>query len=299
MMATMAIEVRWGSATNVGCVRTLNQDATLAGPNVFAVADGMGGHAAGEVASAVAVARLAAVAADKQPLAPGDLLDALRDANQEIRATADADVGKRGMGTTVAGVALVSVEGTDCLMIFNLGDSRVYRGHGDQFVQLSVDHSVVGEMVRSGELSPEGARSHPAKNVVTRALGVDPVADVDSWILEPVTGDRFLVCSDGLTDEVDEAELAAALRNGGGQPQVAAEALIQLALDRGARDNVSVVLLEIAGIVEGEGSDDEDTNPRLLIGSPTAPVPAPVPPPVVDGGGDHKLITGVPSCHHG
>ena len=291
----MAIDVRWGSATHVGSVRSLNQDAILAGPSMFAVADGMGGHAAGEVASGVAVSCLASAAADGKPLSPNLVLDAVRSANDEIRSVSATDPAKHGMGTTLAGIAVVTIGDAELLMVFNLGDSRVYRGHGDQFVQLSVDHSVVGEMVQSGELTSEAARSHPARNVVTRALGIDAVAEVDSWIVEPVTGDRFLVCSDGLTNEVEDAELAAALRRSGGHPQVSADELLQLALDRGARDNVSVVLLEVAAVLGGTGVADEDTNPRMLIGGPTESVPIVATAIEAGGATAPALITGVPS----
>jgi len=288
----MAIRARWGSVTHTGCVRDLNQDATLTGPTIFAVADGMGGHAAGEVASAIVVGALADAGASG-PLTDETLLDAIHGANQLIRTNAEIDPSKEGMGTTAAGVALLEAE-ADRVLVFNVGDSRVYRSRrGGAVEQVSNDHSVVGELVRAGQLDPADARHHRARNVITRALGLDAVVDVDTWTFDARATERFLICSDGLTNEVDEQEMAAALQ-APSDPQVVADELLQLALDRGARDNVSVVVVEITEVTAGASDAEVDTNPRLVAEAidavPLAPV---VPHPGADGD-DVELITGVP-----
>lgn len=307
----MSTELRWGAGTHVGCVRSVNQDAYLAGPNLFVVADGMGGHAAGEVASSLAVAHLAA-AADHEPLSEADVVAAVVGADAEIKAVADVDEAKRGMGTTVAGVALVRTGAFDEVLVFNVGDSRAYRHRAGELVQVSQDHSVVGEMVRSGELTPEEARAHPSRNIVTRVLGVADAADVelghrdatgavvvDRWRFEAVEGDRYLVCSDGLTNELSEAEIAAVLTARAGDPQAAVGELLETALDRGARDNVSVVVVEVVGASSTPGTDADDTNPRLRLDGvgpvplgPEDPAPSMGSPSGVDPA---TMITGVPS----
>ena len=259
----MRIDVRWGSATHPGCVRTQNQDATLAGPSLFVVADGMGGHAAGDVASGLAVAALAGLGADTS-LHPQQVIDGVRSANDEIRSAAVLDPSRENMGTTVAGVALVDSDRAARLLVFNLGDSRVYRWHLGALTLVTNDHSLVGEMVQRGELTSGEARTHPRRNVVTRALGIDAQPQVDSWLIDPVPGDRYLICSDGLTNEVGNEELSVALGAGDG-PQSISDGLLKAALDRGARDNVSVVVLEVVKIETDGGEDAEDTNPRLAL----------------------------------
>ena len=266
----MAIEVRWGSASHAGCVRTHNQDATLCGPDLFVVADGMGGHAAGDVASAIAVSELAALGA-RQPIREDQVVAGVERANEAILAAASADEARAHMGTTIAGVVLVRRHSSDHVLVFNVGDSRVYRWHDGSLRQVTTDHSVVGELLAAGELSVDAAQSHPQRHVVTRALGVTDTPDIDTWTFDAVTGDRFLVCSDGLTNEVADAELAQVVGQGGGDPQSVAEDLLQAALDRGARDNVSVVLVEITRVEHagGQGGIDDDTNPKLVIDSLT------------------------------
>ena len=166
----MAIEVRWGSATHVGCVRSFNQDAVLAGPVVFAVADGMGGHAAGDVASALAVGTLAGIVGGPTI---DELVQAVHRANDSIIEQSPPGSGREGMGTTVTGVVLGRRDDQDIVVIFNVGDSRTYRFADPTLTQITIDHSLVGEMVRDGALPPEEALVHPSRNVVTRALGIE------------------------------------------------------------------------------------------------------------------------------
>lgn len=270
----MTIEVRWGSATHAGCVRSLNQDALLAGPSLFVVADGMGGHAAGEVASGIVIARMATVnAADD--LSVAKVLDGLATANADVREVSSRDPTKADMGTTASGIALVTEEGAERVLVFNIGDSRVYRWNLDTIVQVTVDHSVVGELVEAGSITEEEAARHPRRNVVTRAVGIDEQAHVDSWLITPTPGERYLVCSDGLTRELSKADLLETHRRPGA-PQEGAEALLQAALERGARDNVSVILVEVLAVTDARSEFDDDTNPRTLarrtsIGEDTAP----------------------------
>lgn len=292
----MAIEVKWGSTTHVGCVRSVNQDATLAGPSLFVVADGMGGHAAGEVASTLAVARIAG-SAMRLPLEVDDVLDAVSAANSDIMEVAIADPEKHAMGTTVAGIALVMVNGADHVLAFNAGDSRVYRWHGGTLFQVSNDHSVVGDLVREGRLSAADSRTHPSRHIVTRALGIAPDVEVDIQLFEPTVGDLYVICSDGLTNELSDRELSDAIHRGTGDPQSSADALLELALDRGARDNVSVILVELIAVHAGEAMEDENTNPKLLIAVPESHESGTtqVPP---NGAGvpeEGEVILGVPS----
>lgn len=226
---------------------------------MFAVADGMGGHDAGDVASALAVAGLrhfeGAAAVDA-----GSVISALQEVNRAIfehsASTARGDV----MGTTVVGIALSRDEAADALLVFNVGDSRVYQLRRDELVQLSHDHSLVAELVEAGELTPGEARRDRRRNVVTRALGVGERVDIDEWFVEPEIGDRYLMCSDGLTGEVSDGQICDLLRSGRA-PDQAAAALVEMALDAGGHDNVSVVIVDIEGV--GVGLDqaiDADTD---------------------------------------
>lgn len=255
----MVIEVRWGSATHHGRVRDHNEDALLAGPDVFAVADGMGGHAAGEVASAIAVAGLATLAGLADVPDPDvRVRAALQRANAEIRRRARADPSVAGMGTTVAGVARVA---GPRLLVFHLGDSRVYRFRAGRLEQLTDDHSLVGELVRSGQLTEDEARRHPRRNVVTRALGVDDVAEPVVRPVDAAVGDCFLVASDGLFGEVPAAQIGDLLATPG-TLESRSRSLVDAALRRGGRDNVSVVLVAVAGTRGADGLED-DTSPSV------------------------------------
>ncbi len=296
-LADVPIEVRWASASHAGCVRTANQDAVLAGPAAFAVADGMGGHAAGEVASSIAIARLAELPA---VATEADVVTALVDANTRIRAEGRPGSGREGMGTTVSGLVLAETDGADAVLVFNVGDSRTYRLSGDDLQQVTTDHSLVAEMARTGELDADAARTHPARNVVTRALGIDPDLHVDRWWLAPVPGERFLVCSDGLTNELDTAQLREVLL-AHDDVQDAVDRLLNDALDHGARDNVSIVVVQIDQVVAGSSDIDDDTNPRLVIPSDddgmidALPFEVDETAPAAPHPGGPLLITGVPS----
>ena len=229
-----------GAATSTGRVRRVNEDSYLVSPPIFAVADGMGGHDAGEVASAVAIDVLARYARGG-PLSVEAVLAALDEANRAVIGRGEA----HRMGTTVTGVASLVTPAGSQLMVFNVGDSRVYRLAGDQFGQLTVDHSEVQELVLAGAITPEQARTHPRRNIVTRALGSDFVVRPDHWLLPPLAGDRYLVCSDGLTGELTDEEILPLLR--AGNQQQAAEALVAAADEAGGHDNTTVIVVDVIG----------------------------------------------------
>jgi protein phosphatase len=252
------VALRWGAATDVG-LRAENQDSLLARPPVFAVADGMGGHAAGRQASAAVVDRLSrATAADEEAgdepptaLTVDGLRTLLRQADDEIRRAAASLGDARGMGTTVAGVALVEEPPREdqppgpCWAIFHIGDSRVYRVTDEGLQQLSTDHSVVQELVDAGMISADAAAVHPQRHLVTRALGVGPPAEADVLLLPVRPGQRFLICSDGLTGELRDQEIAGLLT--GRDAEAAADELVRTAARRGASDNVTAVVVEVLG----------------------------------------------------
>jgi protein phosphatase len=232
----MTVTLRWGGATDTGRVRDLNEDSMLVTDRLFAVADGMGGHAAGEVASLIAIETLKANAG----ATTDELVEAIRLANAAVLTRSHEDAATRGMGTTLSVVGLVGDE----ILVANVGDSRVYRLHLGELEQLSEDHSLVQDLVREGRISPAEARVHPNRNVVTRTIGIDPSVDVDWWVIDPAAGDRYLICSDGLTDEVEDHVIARVLHTEK-DPEVAARRLVDTANEAGGRDNISVVVIDV------------------------------------------------------
>jgi protein phosphatase len=239
------LTLNWGSATDVGRVRNQNEDSLWASESLFLVADGMGGHAAGEVASGLAVTEIGRIA-ESSPLQAEDITIAIWRANEAILRAGHERGDRFGLGTTVTGVAVVSAEGDDQWAVFNVGDSRVYRFIEGQLSQVTVDHSEVQELVTAGHLRPEEARFHPRRNVVTRSLGSDPPPIADLWVLRPRAGDRFLVCSDGLTGELEDAEIEQLLAEFS-DPQEAADALVRAANAAGGHDNVTAIVVDLVG----------------------------------------------------
>ncbi len=235
--------VRAGVATDVGLVRDHNEDAALVEYPVYLVADGMGGHAAGEVASGIAVETMRALAG-RDDLTSGELVEQVRLSNEQILRSAGEHPERAGMGTTATGVAVVRDDGVDALAVLNIGDSRVYRRHEGRLEQVTRDHSEVQELVDAGLLSPQEAARHPLRNLITRSLGAFPDAEVDVCLLEPAAGDRYVICSDGLSNEVGGDALAEIL-DAHEDPQGAADALVRAALDAGGHDNVTVVVLAV------------------------------------------------------
>jgi PPM family protein phosphatase len=243
--------LRSGSATDTGLVRSVNQDLAVEFPNLFAVADGMGGHAGGEVAARLAVDTLS-VAFGRQPTGAG-LSEAVTEANSVVWEHSIEHPDLRGMGTTLAAVALVNEDDHDLLALVNVGDSRVYRFHDGELSQITDDHSLAEEMVKSGELTPAEAAVHPHRHILTRALGVSADVNVDLWRIQPARGDRFLLCSDGLTNELDESEIAEVLGTVT-DPREAADLLVRAARGHGGSDNITAVVVDV---VVGENENDD------------------------------------------
>lgn len=252
----------WGSATDRGLVRRINEDALLAYPPVFLVADGMGGHAAGDVASRLAVEEFAQLAG--RPVAEADEIHAcFRRTARRLREVVDSG---RTAGTTVAGVAVAAYDGAEYWLVFNIGDSRVYRLADGWLEQISVDHSVVQDLIDRGEIDPEDASVHPERHVVTRAIATNAEPAPDYWLIPAGPADRLLVCTDGLTIELPHERLEQVLASVT-DPQLAAERLVAEAVAAGGSDNISAVVVDVATVAPGSGTQGERTTP--------APVRAP------------------------
>jgi PPM family protein phosphatase len=221
--------------TDPGRRRRRNEDAYVCEPPLFAVADGMGGAQAGEIAS-----RLAATALRGAPA--GDVVELIQEANRRIYERSSEDQAVSGMGTTTT-VALVA-DGT--VRIGHVGDSRAYLIREGKLEQLTEDHSLVAELVRSGKLSPEEAEVHPQRSVITRALGTEPEVDVDAFSVPALPGDLFMLCSDGLTSMVADEQILELVDRHRADLKAAAKALIEQANRGGGEDNITVVLFEIA-----------------------------------------------------
>jgi len=235
-----------GACTDVGRLRQSNEDALVLADPVFAVADGMGGARAGEVASAMAVAALYGLAGGAD-----ELVGALEDVNARIHTAAQADATLTGMGTT-ATAALIT---RDELVVAHVGDSRAYLLRDGRLQQVTEDHSLVAELIRRGALTPAEAERHPQRSVITRALGAEPGVEVDVVRLVPQAGDVLLLCSDGLTGMVGDGEIGRIVGGPGTLPERARE-LVRAANGAGGEDNVTVVLVRI-----GERGE-EDTEPE-------------------------------------
>lgn len=237
---------RAGSASHVGNVRRRNEDSVLASSRVFAVADGLGGHAGGDVASSLAIAELAGL--DPGSAGPGvrsaDVVRAIGRANERILAAVRADPALTGMGTTLSGACLGDNDASPSWILFNVGDSRTYRFQRGVLRQLSVDHSEVEELVAAGRISRDQARTHPLRHIITRSLGSVPAPAADVSVCPAAVDDCLLICTDGLTDELRDEEIAEVLRATSG-PQAAADRLVECALEAGGHDNVSVVVVRL------------------------------------------------------
>jgi serine/threonine protein phosphatase PrpC len=242
-MLTLAI----GAATDTGNLRGQNEDSHVAEQGLFAVADGMGGHNAGEVASAMAIEYLRGVALSGVSSAEA-FAQVVRDLNSAIFSAATSATDQRGMGTTLTAAALLEptsdVDHPSQIVIANVGDSRTYLLRSEELRQLSVDHSYVQELVTEGLLTIDEARTHPRRNIVTRALGIDAQVSVDTWTIPMFDGDRFMLCSDGLVDEVPQDEIIEMMRERS-TPQLVAERLVTAAKRHGGRDNITVIVVDV------------------------------------------------------
>jgi serine/threonine protein phosphatase PrpC len=252
---------RFAGVTNTGRRRRHNEDAFVVQPPLFAVADGMGGPRAGEVASRLAAA---AVKADEAGGAGAERVVALiHEANRRVfqRSSEDADVS--GMGTTM----IVALAEDDGVTFGHVGDSRAYLARDGSLEQLTEDHSLVAELVRTGKLSPEEAEHHPQRSVITRALGTDPDVDVDTFTVTPQAGDIFLICSDGLTTMIDDETIGRVLQERQGDLDDAAKELIRLANKAGGEDNITVVAFELTD-EPAPASAVEETRPMPVVSEP-------------------------------
>lgn len=236
---TRHVNAAFGSRTDVGCTRDHNEDSLVVAPPLYAVADGMGGHAAGEVASEISVQVLEQLA----PHTPDTeaLNKAVVAANRAVIDAAQ-EKGRLGMGTTLTAAIL---EGEQ-LAIAQVGDSRAYLLHQGNLQQLTRDHSLMAEMIEAGELTPEEARVHPRRSVITRALGSDPDMLPDLYELNVSAGDRLLVCSDGLTSMLEDREIERILQRHR-DPQRCANTLVNEAISAGGLDNVTVIVVDVEG----------------------------------------------------
>ena len=278
---------RASALTDTGRRRPHNEDTFVCDPPLFAVADGVGGAQAGEIASRLAAAALE----ERLPTALGveTLAELIQTANDRIYRHSLDDPAAAGMGTVMT-VLLVDEDAGD-IAIGHVGDSRAYRLRDGVFEQLTPDHSLVGELVRSGRLSTEEAEHHPHRSVITRAVGTEPTVDVETLTVAASPGDLYLICSDGLTDIVRDEQIAELIQAADHDPDAAAEALVAAANRAGGIDNITVVLFEI---VEGDPvpppppaeattalEPDEDTMeqataPVAVAEAPTEPEAVPV-----------------------
>lgn len=242
--------VSFGAVSDGGGRRSVNEDAVLAEPPIFCVADGMGGHTHGAMAARTILDCFAELPRfPSQEITSGQVQAAIGRAQERIRMNLELAAPQRDeemtAGSTVAGVVLTSSSGRPCWLAFNVGDSRIYRYADDRLAQVSVDHSLVQELVDAGRLSPEQALTHPDRHIITRAVGSASVAVADFWMLSAAPTDRILLCSDGLTGELADSELREELASPDDAETVAAR-LVARAISTPARDNVSAVVIDLS-----------------------------------------------------
>jgi serine/threonine protein phosphatase PrpC len=240
------------AVTDPGRRRRRNEDAYVCEPPLFAVADGIGGAQAGELASSLAAGAVRDDSSDGRGDGRRRVDELIQEANRRVYQRQSEDASLSGMGTTMT-VALVE-DGR--VWIGHVGDSRAYLVRDDKLEQLTEDHSLVAELVRSGRLSPEEAETHPQRSVVTRALGTDPDVDVDTFPVEAKPGDLFMLCSDGLTSMVSDDAILDEIKDHRNDMRAAAKALVRAANKGGGEDNITVVFFEIQA--------DEDTTQRTV-----------------------------------
>jgi protein phosphatase len=250
--------VNWGAATDTGTLRVQNEDSFLAQDGMFVVADGMGGHNAGEVASAMAIKMLG----DAQKAGVTDanqLSEVIKQINKAIFQASADQTDQRGMGTTLTALALTPSNRNSevSVSVANIGDSRTYLLRNGEFRQVSVDHSYVQELVSEGLITKEEARTHARRNIVTRALGIEPNVAVDTWTLPLINGDRYILCSDGLVDEVTDEAIEQCVKQPI-SPQKLADQLVVIANQNGGRDNITVVVVDV--VADGKSATSVSTN---------------------------------------
>jgi len=249
--------------SDTGRRRLRNEDAFICEPPLFAVADGMGGARAGEIAAGLAAAALEEAGAETRGAEGVAAL--IAEANRRIWERSLTDPETAGMGTTVTAALVDTASGT--VAIGHVGDSRAYLLRGGSIEQLTTDHSLVAELVESGILTPEEAERHPQRSAITRALGTEPTVDVDAFTITAEPEDVFLLCSDGLSIMVADEDVAAVIQAAERDPARAAEGLVAAANARGGEDNVTVVLFEIVAAAEADEPDQQPATPTPETGS--------------------------------
>ncbi|MFC4335017.1 PP2C family protein-serine/threonine phosphatase [Salininema proteolyticum] len=266
----MALSLRYAAVSDRGVVRKGNQDSVYAGPHLIAVADGMGGMAAGDLASAIVINTMRGV--DRPPpeeSVADELADTVGEANSRIRQVVDKDPAKEGMGTTLTALWFDGA----WFHLVHIGDSRAYRLRGDEFEQLTMDDSYVQLLINEGRITPEEAETHPQRSLILRALGA-PEVDPAFQTLAAREGDRLLLCSDGLSGPVSDDRIAEVMRSAE-TPEEVVQTLTQAAIDAGAPDNVSVLVADV--VAEGEGNTamivDGAANDLVMANSDTAALP--------------------------
>jgi PPM family protein phosphatase len=271
--------VEHAGRTDLGRQRSANEDDFVLAPPFFAVADGMGGAKAGEVASAMATEVFEGESDSGEP-AEAQLARMLREANRRIHDLAVADESHRGMGTTLTAAKVTGDE----ISLAHVGDSRAYRMRDGDLEQLTKDHSLVAELERSGQITPEAAEHHPQRSIITRALGPEPDVEVDTYTITGREGDLFLLCSDGLTSMISDEEIGSIMRSADSL-DAAADALVRAANQSGGKDNITVVLFRVGPDGDGLPAEDEtiagqvsaaEVQAAAALDEPTEPHPGPV-----------------------
>jgi protein phosphatase len=253
------VRLRHGAVTDVGLVREANEDSYLVDPPVFVVADGMGGHDGGDIASAIVVEEFGRLAAAGYDARRGieAVTQTLWQCQRRLIEYGDTHRGRDGgrwQGGTTAVVALLVEDRVPCWLLANLGDSRIYAFNAAGLVRVSVDHSLVQELVDAGQITEEEAAYHPERHVVTRALGGPDGVEPDFFVLGLADAERVLLCSDGVTAMIDDAEIAGLLADHA-DPAEAADRIVAAALSAGGIDNVTAVVVDVVGW-DGESDDD-------------------------------------------
>jgi serine/threonine protein phosphatase PrpC len=286
-MRDRAVNVDVGVRSDVGLIRTANEDAYLIKHPLFVVADGMGGHLAGDVASSTAIRTIEVHSSEASADDLSTLTRIVRDANREIWQKAQGDASLRGMGTTCTLLLLHDLHGH----IAHVGDSRAYRLRAGHLEQLTDDHTLVARLVKEGKLSVEDAQHHPQRSIITRALGVDLDVSVDLVSVELEAGDRLLLCSDGLSSMIDTDSIKDVLSNEAGA-QAAADLLVALANDAGGEDNITVLIVDLTDNGAAQAGADD-------VGEAPAPPEAPEPPARHDTPAELPPEVRVRSSHRG
>lgn len=255
----MTEKISFGAASEIGMVRQVNEDSKLHSPPIFAVADGMGGHSAGDVASALAIQTISDHVGDQEEA----LSSAVKEANRVIFDKAANEPGLNGMGTTVT--AMYTRDSS--AQIVHVGDSRAYLLRSGELSQLTQDHTVVDQLIRQGRITPEEAANHPQRSRLVRALGVDREVDIDVKVIETMPGDRILLCSDGLHGMIDE-ELIRQVLLSETDPGDAAKRLTKEAVDAGGHDNVTAIVVDYPGEAPPASARETSPDTAAIVSKP-------------------------------